>query len=230
MGCSIYIYRHFGRTPGTGDQPDARPVPTQDNTTQKHTDTHPCLKQDSNLRFQRSSGRRQYPHLQLSLSILKDFIEMIDMYTVSFVMCFQRNYGITKWYSAGLRAGWSGFRVPVGARNSPLHHHVQTDAGAYPASYPVGTRSYNSGYSSRGVKLTTYFHLEPRSRMHGAIPPLPQYAFMPWCLVEAQGQLYPLPLINLYENRTVTHFLSYSSLFPANNECYKLRRSTFRLS
>jgi hypothetical protein len=26
--------------------------------------------------------------------------------------------------------------------------------------------------------------------MHGAIPPLPEYAFMAWCLVEAQGQLY----------------------------------------
>jgi hypothetical protein len=26
--------------------------------------------------------------------------------------------------------------------------------------------------------------------MHGAIPPLPQYAFMAWCSVKAQGQLY----------------------------------------
>jgi hypothetical protein len=30
----------FGRTPWTGDQPDARPLPTQDNTTQKKTRTH----------------------------------------------------------------------------------------------------------------------------------------------------------------------------------------------
>jgi hypothetical protein len=28
--------------------------------------------------------------------------------------------------------------------------------------------------------------------MSGAIPPLPQYAFMAWCLVKAQGQLYLL--------------------------------------
>jgi hypothetical protein len=33
-----------------------------------------------------------------------------------------------------------------------------------------------------------------RSRVHGAIPPLPQYAFMAWCSVKAQGQLYLLPL------------------------------------
>jgi hypothetical protein len=30
--------------------------------------------------------------------------------------------------------------------------------------------------------------------MSGAIPPLPQYAFMAWCLVKAQRQLYLLPL------------------------------------
>jgi hypothetical protein len=30
--------------------------------------------------------------------------------------------------------------------------------------------------------------------MHGAIPPLPQYAFMAWCLVKAGGQLYLYPL------------------------------------
>jgi len=42
-----------------GDQPNTRPLPTQDITTQKHADTHPCLKQDSNLRSQCSSGHRQ---------------------------------------------------------------------------------------------------------------------------------------------------------------------------
>jgi hypothetical protein len=33
-------------------------------------------------------------------------------------------------------------------------------------------------------------HLVPRSRMRPAIPPLPQYAFMAWCSVKAQGQLH----------------------------------------
>jgi hypothetical protein len=37
------------------------------------------------------------------------------------------------------------------------------------------------------VKLTTHFHLVPRSRICGTIPPLPQYAFIAWCLVKAQG-------------------------------------------
>jgi hypothetical protein len=49
----------FGRTPWTGDQPDARPLPTQDNITQKKEDTHPCFERDSNPRSQCSSGHRQ---------------------------------------------------------------------------------------------------------------------------------------------------------------------------
>jgi hypothetical protein len=32
------------------DQPVARPLPTQDNTTQKDADKHPCLERDSNPR------------------------------------------------------------------------------------------------------------------------------------------------------------------------------------
>jgi hypothetical protein len=38
--------------------------------------------------------------------------------------------GIAQWYSAGIRAGWSEFRVPVGARNFSPHYRVQTDSGA----------------------------------------------------------------------------------------------------
>jgi hypothetical protein len=34
----------YGRTYWPGDQPDARPLPTQDNTTQKHADAHTCPK------------------------------------------------------------------------------------------------------------------------------------------------------------------------------------------
>jgi len=42
-------FRHFGRTPWTGDQPIARPLPTEDNTTQriKKADMHQCLERDS---------------------------------------------------------------------------------------------------------------------------------------------------------------------------------------
>jgi hypothetical protein len=46
-----------------------------------------------------------------------------------------------------------------------------------------------SGTLSLGVKRprcegTTHLHLVPRLRMHGAIPPLAQYAFKAWCKVQ----------------------------------------------
>jgi hypothetical protein len=72
------------------------------------------------------------------------------------------------------------------------HHHVQTGSEAHPASYAMDNRDpFRGGYSSPGVKLTTHLPLVPRSRIRGAIPSLPQYAFMGWCSVKkAQGQLH----------------------------------------
>jgi hypothetical protein len=45
-----------------GDQPDVKPLPTQDNTLPKIADTHPLPDRDSNSRSQFSSGRRHYMH------------------------------------------------------------------------------------------------------------------------------------------------------------------------
>jgi hypothetical protein len=41
-------------------------------------------------------------------------------------------------------------------------------------------------------KLTTQLHLVPRSRKLGALPPLPQHAFMAWCSVKKKhrGNFY----------------------------------------
>jgi hypothetical protein len=79
----------------------------------------------------------------------------------------------------------SRVRFPTGAGNFSLHHRVQKGSGAHTASYPMGTRgSFLGGQSGWGVKLTTRIHLVPRSRMLGAIPPFPQYAFMAWCFVK----------------------------------------------
>jgi hypothetical protein len=76
--------------------------------------------------------------------------------------------------------------------NFSLHHRVQSSSGAHPASYlRMGIRGwFPGGKVAGGIKLSTHIHLVPRSRMRGAIPPLPQYAFIALCSVKAKGQLY----------------------------------------
>jgi hypothetical protein len=115
--------------------------------------------------------------------------------------------GIGQCYSAGLRARWSGVWVPAGAGNFSLRHRIQTGSGTHPASNSVGTRdSFPGGKSSR----PNHSHLAPRSRMLWDIPPLTQYAFMAWCSVKTQGQIYlyltlsmlalPTKTLHLFEN------------------------------
>jgi hypothetical protein len=70
------------------------------------------------------------------------------------------------------------------------------------------------------VKLTTHPRLLPRSKNEWRYTSTPQYAFMAWCLVKAQGQLYlyllPFHLISLrYQFISHSTFLFNSSLhFP----------------
>jgi len=42
--------------------------------------------------------------------------------------------------------------------------------------------------SKNYLEFPAHLHLVPRSRMRGAIQPLPQYAFMAWCLVKYRGE------------------------------------------
>jgi hypothetical protein len=75
--------------------------------------------------------------------------------------------------------------------NFSLHHCVQTGSWGPPSLLSNGYQElFPWGWSGRGVKLTTHFHLVPRSRIRGAIPPLHQYAFTARFSLETQGQLY----------------------------------------
>jgi hypothetical protein len=76
---------------------------------------------------------------------------------------------------------------------------------------------FSWGQSSRDVRLTTHLHLVPRSRMRGAIPPIPRYVFMVWCSVKKkeQGQIF----LNFY------FFLQL--LVPVTRNCSKLNYTTF---
>jgi hypothetical protein len=65
----------------------------------------------------------------------------------------------------GLNDRGSRVRFAVGAGNFSLYHRFQNCSCAHPDFYPVGTRSsFPGGWSGRGVKLTTYLHLVPRSK------------------------------------------------------------------
>jgi hypothetical protein len=83
--------------------------------------------------------------------------------------CTLRGAGIAPWYSTGLRAGWSGVRVSIGASNFSPHHSFQTGCMVHPVSYAMGTRGSFPGIK---LKLTTHLQLVPRLR-RWAIPPQP---------------------------------------------------------
>jgi hypothetical protein len=69
-------------------------------------------------------------------------------------------------YSDWLQAGWSGDRIPVGARSSAP---VQTGSGAHPTSCRMGTGSFPGIKSGWGVTLTPQPLLVPWSRKGRAI-------------------------------------------------------------
>jgi hypothetical protein len=96
--------------------------------------------------------------------------------------------GIAQWYSSRLRAGWSGVRIPAGAGNFSLHHRIQTGSGAHGASYSMGSRRSSPGGKAVGAWSWPLTSIWCRGqRMRGAISPLPQYTFMMWCPIKAQG-------------------------------------------
>jgi hypothetical protein len=92
---------------------------------------------------------------------------------------------ISQRHSAGLRAGWSGVRVPTGAGNFSLHHRVQTGSGAHQASYPVGNRGSFPGVKRPGREAdhSSLSSVEVNECVE-LIPPLLQCVFMEWCLVK----------------------------------------------
>jgi hypothetical protein len=54
---NLIFYIHSSRALWMGDQPIARPVPTQESTTLKDEKKHECLQQDSNPQSQYPSGQ-----------------------------------------------------------------------------------------------------------------------------------------------------------------------------
>jgi hypothetical protein len=90
--------------------------------------------------------------------------------------------GIAQWYSAGLRAGWSGVSVLAGARNFSLHHRVRTGSVGLtqsPVQWIPGTLSLRVKRPGRETDHTPPFSAEvknawsytstPPVRLHGVV-------------------------------------------------------------
>jgi hypothetical protein len=100
--------------------------------------------------------------------------------------------GIAQWYSAGLRVGWSGVRVPAWARNFSLHHRVQTGCGAHPASYKMGSRGSFPGGEAAGAWSWLPCSAEVKNAWSYTSPP--QYTFMAsWLVKKSTRTTLPLP-------------------------------------
>jgi hypothetical protein len=101
------------------------------------------------------TDRQRYLTKRLNSKVSKLCPRCSQNVTVKFTFpnrtSFSKGAGIAQWYSAGLRTGWSGVRVPVGAGNFSPHHRVQTGSGAYPASYIMGTRGSFLGSKAAGA-------------------------------------------------------------------------------
>jgi hypothetical protein len=78
----------------------------------------------------------------------------------------------------GLDDRGSRVRFLAEAGNFSLHHRVQNGSGVHPASCPMGNRGYFLEVKGRGVKLTTYLHLVPRSKNKWSYTSTSQYAFV----------------------------------------------------
>jgi hypothetical protein len=106
------------------------------------------------------------------------FLTVFTYRTVS-----QYDYGSFGWMIGGSSPtkGWEFFSSPP--RPDRLCGPTSLLFNVYQGLFPWGQ-------SGRGVELTTHLHLVPRSRIRRTIPPFPQYAFMAWCSLKAQGQLY----------------------------------------
>jgi hypothetical protein len=114
---------------------------------------------------------------QLTLGRRKDFF--------LYMMMTRRSQGSSVKLETRLRGS-----IPSREKgNSSPHYRIQTGSVVHPASFPKIPGTLTAGLSGRGVNLTTQFHTMSRLRMNVAMPPLPPYVLMIWCLFKHNDNL-----------------------------------------
>jgi hypothetical protein len=114
--------------------------------------------------------------------------------------------GIAQRYSAWLRAGWSvggcwGFESRQDLRIFLFTISSRSALGPTPLPIQWVPGALSLGVERPGREDDHSHHLVPRSRMRGAIPPLPQYTLMAWCSAK-KGTVTALPLFYRYLSYT----------------------------
>jgi hypothetical protein len=89
-----------------------------------------------------------------------------------------RRAGIGQWYSAGLRAGWSGIESRLGIFLFTTASRPTLGSAQPPIQWVIGPLSL--GVKRSGREAITH---SPVTKS-GAIPPLPQYTFMASCSIK----------------------------------------------
>jgi hypothetical protein len=89
----------------------------------------------------------------------------------------------------------------------------------------MGTRGSFPGVKRPGREA--HLHLVPRSRMRGAIPPLPQYVFTAWCLVKHRDNFtsylyYGLLIASVLQRRTRVTLFSVRSAHHFGNDAIQI--------
>jgi hypothetical protein len=132
------------------------------------------------------------------------------------VVRLNRGAGIAQWYSAGIRAGRSGVRVPDVVGNFSLQHRVQAGSGAHPALYRMcisdslevkrtGREADHSPPSSAEVKNAWSYTSTPNTSSWSGDQ-----------LKKAQGQLhlYFLPLPCAFRSTNALYYVLQYTTVP----------------
>jgi hypothetical protein len=107
--------------------------------------------------FCRVDSRVSFSYLQYIVDEALFILEVLPRYVKCDLQIFLCGWGS----SVGIANGRSGDRIPVGARfSAPVH----IGPGTHPASCVMGTGSFPGVESGRGVTLTPYPLLVPRSK------------------------------------------------------------------
>jgi hypothetical protein len=101
-------------------------------------------------------------------------------------------FGLAAIYALDDRGVW--VRFPVTSRNFSIHQFFPTASGAHSAPYRMGTGGSFPGVNRPENESDRSLPYSAKGNNGGAVPPLPPYMFMAWCLINSgKAQFYMFP-------------------------------------